>query len=1100
VSLLGGLDIRLASGVPLSLPMRKAQALLAYLGLRPGQEHSRDKLAALLWGERRDENARDGLRHVLVALRRSLATALPPPLLVEGQALALRPEAVEVDVVTFERRVAEGTPEALAQAADLYRGDLLLGFIMNEPLFEEWLVAERERLREMAVEALTRLLAHQRNTASAERAIQTAVRLLALDPLQESVHRALMRLYARQGRRGAALRQYQICVSALQRELGTEPEAATRTLYQELVRRTADVAEPPGAGRNHRAPSGGRAVSPDFPAAETLLFGRQAELGQLRRLLDEACSGHGRIATVVGEAGIGKTRLVDTLAADALSGGSRVLIGRAHESDSILSFGPWVDAFRSGALGTDQEILGALHPARRAELARLLPEADRAGLPPASPSSLPLFEGIAELIEQVAARQPLVLVLADLQWADEMSLRLVAFVSRRIRAWPVLLILTAREEELAGAPVARRTLDDLARLPATTALVLAPLSRPDTALLVQALSRVGSHTRTVAQIEERIWTMSEGNPFVVVEAMRALHQDRLRVDGPRESGWPTLPGSVRDLVARRLDGLSTRAQQMAAVAAVIGRRFDFALLQVASGMDEGDAAEAVEEMVRHHVLQSVGHLLDFTHDRIRDVAYAQLLPPRRRLLHRAVAETLVAMSVGTGEATDKGESGDRIEQLAHHALRGEWRENAVSVLWQAGKKAVAQSALQDARAWFTQALVALKAVPENRTMLEEAFEIRLALRPVLTQLGEFPQVLDVLREAQALADRLQDDARRGRVYAFLTNAHACLDEPDAAIASGRRALEIAGRLGDLKLRILATTYLEQAHYYRGEYERVVALAAANLAALPPRWTDEFLGASQPPSVNDRARALMSLAHLGRFAEAAAYADEAIRLAESTRHAYPVALAYYAAGTLHLVKGDWAQARALSERQIAVLHAGNVVDELPSALAHSARALAYLGESGEALSRLRESERLLGQRSARRRIGNGWVYYSLGRAYLVLGRLDEARRLAGHAAESAAVRIDVEPDARLLLGDIAAHPDAFDAESAEAHYDRARALAESRGMRPLAAHCHLGLGILYRRLDKANAAFEYLATAVTMYGEMAMPFWREQAQVELAEVS
>ena len=225
VMLLGGFEARLASGASVSLPRKKAQALLAYLGIRPGQSHPRDKLAALLWGEKSDEQARDGLRHALVALRRALASAHPPPLRIEGQTLALNPLGVEVDVGTFEQRVAEGTPQALEQAAELYRGDLLLGFSVNEPLFEEWLVAERERLREMALDALARLLAEQSKAAGTQHAIQTALRLLGLDPLEETAHRTLIRLYARQGRQGAALRQYQICMGVLQRELGVEPEA-----------------------------------------------------------------------------------------------------------------------------------------------------------------------------------------------------------------------------------------------------------------------------------------------------------------------------------------------------------------------------------------------------------------------------------------------------------------------------------------------------------------------------------------------------------------------------------------------------------------------------------------------------------------------------------------------------------------------------------------------------------------------------------------------------------------------------------------------------------------------------------------------------------
>ena len=438
---------------------------------------------------------------------------------------------------------------------------------------------------------------------------------------------------------------------------------------------------------------------------------------------------------------------------------------------------------------------------------------------------------------------------------------------------------------------------------------------------------------------------------------------------------------------------------MAAVAAVIGRRFDFALLRSASGMEERDVAEAVEEMVRHHVLRTVGNQLEFTHDRLRDVAYDRLLPPRRRLLHAAVAEALEAMSAriaGTTETLPRDRPGEQIEQLAYHALRGDLREKAVHYLRQAADEAAARSALQNARSALEQALGILKTLPESRSTWEQAFEIRLALRPVLVQLGELRETLILLREAEALAERLNDDGRRGQVCAFLTNIHSRLDEPGAALVTGTRALEIAGRLGSLRLRILATTYLEQAHSCRGEYARVIELARSNLAALPPEWVHEFLGGSQPPSVNDRFRLLVSLAHLGRFAEAAEHEVEIIRLAEATHHAYTVGVAYYAAGMLHLIKGEWAKARALIERQIAVLRAGNVVGELPTALAYSARAVAYLGDADEVRDQCREAERLLEDQSARGRVRNGWIDCSLGRARLLLGQLDAARRLARHA--------------------------------------------------------------------------------------------------------
>ena len=294
VALLGGFEARLASGATVSLPTRKAQALLAYLGVRPDQSHPRDKLAALLWGEKSDEQARGGLRHALVALRQGARRRPPPPLRIEGQTLALNPVGVEVDVVTFERRVAEGTPQALEQAAELYRGDLLLGFTRERAAVRG---VARRRAGAAAGDGAGGPGAAAGPSDARPRArsarFRRRVRLLGLDPLQEGVHRTLMRLYVRQGRRGAALKQYQVCVGALQRELGTEPEAETRQLYQELLRRPAEVAKAPDARADHRARSAlktGR-LPPDLPAAETPLFGRQVELGRLRALLGEAIGG-----------------------------------------------------------------------------------------------------------------------------------------------------------------------------------------------------------------------------------------------------------------------------------------------------------------------------------------------------------------------------------------------------------------------------------------------------------------------------------------------------------------------------------------------------------------------------------------------------------------------------------------------------------------------------------------------------------------------------------------------------------------------------------------------------------------------------------------
>ena len=239
LTLLGGFHARLSPGSALKVPAGKAQALLAYLAIPCGVAHPRDKVAALLWADMREERARANLRQTVYTLRRALPGRMVGSIRLDDETLALEPAAVDVDVSAFERLATKSAPDTLAQAAAIYQGDLLQGLPVREGPFEDWLMAERERLRELALEILARLLAQQRAAGETELALQTALRLLSLDPLLETVHRTIMRLYEALGRRNSALRQYQMCVSVLRRELGVEPEVETTRLYQDILRSRA---------------------------------------------------------------------------------------------------------------------------------------------------------------------------------------------------------------------------------------------------------------------------------------------------------------------------------------------------------------------------------------------------------------------------------------------------------------------------------------------------------------------------------------------------------------------------------------------------------------------------------------------------------------------------------------------------------------------------------------------------------------------------------------------------------------------------------------------------------------------------------------------
>jgi len=240
INVLEGFEARFPSGEALPLKGRKTQALLACLALAPGRRQPRDTLAALLWSERGQPQARSSLRQSLTELRKALGETRDTLLIAGRDGFALDDDAIEVDALEFEQLIDDGSPTALEQAAALYRGDLLDGIEAHDPCFESWLRDERQRLRERACEALSRLLGHQ-EAEEPDRAIATARRLLAIDPLHEATHRALMRLYAKKGERSLALKQYQSCCNTLAAELGLAPEPETEKIAERIRTGTASA-------------------------------------------------------------------------------------------------------------------------------------------------------------------------------------------------------------------------------------------------------------------------------------------------------------------------------------------------------------------------------------------------------------------------------------------------------------------------------------------------------------------------------------------------------------------------------------------------------------------------------------------------------------------------------------------------------------------------------------------------------------------------------------------------------------------------------------------------------------------------------------------
>jgi class 3 adenylate cyclase/tetratricopeptide (TPR) repeat protein len=844
----------------------------------------------------------------------------------------------------------------------------------------------------------------------------------------------------------------------------------------------------------------------------TRFVGRDAQVEHLRRVLDQAGAGLGQVVAIVGEAGVGKSRLAYEFTQSHRVQGWLILAAGSVSFGKATSYLPVLDLLkgyfkigdqddhremRSKVLGRVLGLDRALEPLLPPLLALLdIPVEDAAWqtLDPRQRRQR-TFDAVKRLLLRESQMQPLLVVFEDLHWIDGETQALLDGLVDSLGSARLLLLVNYRPEyQHAWSSKASYSQLRLDALPVEGAGELLEALLGDDPVLVP-----------LKQLLVR-----RGNPFFLEETIRTLvetkvlagERGRYRLTHPIQA--LQVPATVQAMLTARIDRLSSEDKRLAQVASVVGKNVPFALLQTIAALPDEALRRGLDRLQAAEFLYETGLYPDleytFKHALTHEVTYGGLLHERRRELH--------AQIVGAIETLHHDRLDEHIERLAHHALRGELLEKAVAYLRQAGRKAAGRSATADARGWFEQALSTLDALPGSRAVLEQAFDVRLELRQVLNVLGEGRQMSQRTGEAEALAERLDDDGRRARVWAFLTTVHSQLGEMDEALLKGTRALEIAQRLRDLRLCIPAVACLAQVHYYRADHERVVGLVSDGLAAFPADLMQEDFGMPAPASVLTRYWLVMSLTDLGRFSDAAGFATEVVQLAEVRHHAASMGLAYGAAGLLRLLKGDVTREHSLFDRHLAAARTGSADTNRRSgissmvglAVAHSAWDLAQRGDTEAALDRIQEAEQLLEQLVGRGAvIPTGFAFHSLGRACLLLGRLAQARKVGERALETSSSYPGWAAHAQHLLGDIVTHPDDFDAERGEIHYRQALILAEPRGMRPLVAHCHLGLGKLYRRTDKREQAQEHLAIATTMYREMGMTYWLEKVEAEMGEL-
>jgi tetratricopeptide (TPR) repeat protein len=837
----------------------------------------------------------------------------------------------------------------------------------------------------------------------------------------------------------------------------------------------------------------------------TRFVGRDAEIEVLRRSLERAGAGHGQVVAIVGEAGVGKSRLHWEFTRSHDADGWLVLRSRSVSYARGVPYLPVIELLKAYLRMQERDDPRRVHERVADKLLTL----DRT-LEPLLTPLLALFdvpvhdaawdaldppqrrqrilEAVKRLLLRESQVQPLLLVFADLHWIDSESQALLDALIESLPTARVLLVISYRPEyQHAWASKTYYTQLRIDPFPAESAeeLLTALLGQDES---LEALKRV---------LIER----TEGNPFFLEETVQTLLETKVLV-GDREAyqitdapGVWQIPATVQAILAARIDRLPFEAKRLLQAASVIGKDVPFTLLEAIADMPDDRVRRGLLYLQTAEFLYETSVLPDleyaFKHALTHDVAYGSLLQDRRRALHARIVEIL--------EALYPDRLAEQVERLAHHALRGELWEKAFTYLRQAGTKALAHSAYREAATFFEQALTALHRLPDTRRTIERAIDLRLDLRQALFPLGELARALGYLREAERLARTLDDPRRLGWVSAYMCGHHLHTGSHVAEVRTlAQRVETISERLGDGGLYIAAQYYLT-ASYLSGDYRTTERACRTLMQSLPDQRTRERFGLVVSPAVMARATFSCALAERGEFDEGDAHGREAIRIAEAFDHPFSVVVGCRDLAYLKTVRGELSHAARLLERAVAQCREWNITNQMPIALAALGHVYALSGRIEEGISYLQQA--LTAYDAEAIGIHHALSVEQLGEAYLLADQVENARACADRSVSLARGRGErgYEAWALRLLGDIDSHHAHPDVTTAAAHYGAAMSLASELEMRPVVAHCHLGLGKLYRRTDKREQAREHHATATTMYREMGMTYWLEKAEAETREL-
>jgi predicted ATPase/DNA-binding SARP family transcriptional activator len=775
----------------------RLQSLLAYLVLHRDAPQPRYHIAYQFWPDSTEPQARTNLRKLFHQLQQALPDA-GRFLYADTHTLQWQPASLfSLDVADFENAIGQpASSMALRDAVTLYHGDLL------PSCYDDWILTERERLRQTFVEATEGLIALLESERDYQAAIGHAQRLLQHDPLHEATYRHLMRLHASNGDRTAALRAYHSCATILQRELGVEPSPSTLEAHARLLSLEATPLPQPGV----------RTL-----AAAFTLVGRQSEWARLHAVWRSAIGGEPCLALISGEAGIGKTRLAEELVQWADRQGILTASACCYATEGALAFAPVTTWLRARPL----PMLNSLW---LSEVARLLPEVliTSPGIPPPVPLAEAwqrqrLFEALARAI--LGSQQPLLLLLDDLQWCDRDTLEWLRYLLRFDPHARLLILGSLRPEEVRADHPLATLLTDLRYSNQLIEIELGPLTEAETwALAVQAASR-----ELDATLANHLFRETEGNPLFVVEMAR---MGLPTGEYPVATRSPDrLPPKVQAMIAARLAQLSPPARELASVAAVIGRAFRVGVLTKASDVSEDALVCGLDELWQRRIVREQGEdAYDFSHDKLREVAYTGLSSTRRRVLHRRVAEAL--------ETLYAADLDDASSQVAIHYDRAGLAGHAIHYYQRAAEVSQRVYATTEAITYQSRAL---ELMPE--TDYAGRYALLSAREKAYDLAGKRDAQAYDLRVLKELSEILNDNGQRAEVYLREAQYAESTSYYEAAIVAAQAVIGLAQRNQDVNHEAAGYLQWGRALWQQGDYAAAHArleraLQLARTARLP----------------------------------------------------------------------------------------------------------------------------------------------------------------------------------------------------------------------------------------------------------------------------